>query len=501
MNNDKAKLLLVDDSEVNRYTLGRLLRSAGWQVEEASNGHDALELVRAQPELVILDVNLPDMSGVEVCRRIKHDPATCMIPVLHVSATSIEARDAVAGLESGAEGYLVTPIEPTVLLATVRALLRAHRAEKAAAQSGREWQTAFDAIRDGVFLIDNEGIVRRCNRSGFELLESSSQQVLGAPWAKVAERLGMAAGSEKNRQLQEVLFRGKWLRVRFDEVGDHEHLPFSTTCVVTDVTYRKRSEEELRRVNRELDLASRAKSRFLANMSHELRTPLNAIIGYAEMLEEEALDNNDGRLAEDLGKIRTSARHLLELINGILDLSKIEAGKMTLNLGPFDVCELIHNAGESIRSLIEKNDNHLSVECVGQVGAMYADETKVRQILFNLLSNAAKFTHHGQVRLEAQTEKNGQGQWIVFSVSDTGSGIPAEETENLFRTFYQVRAPKAGQEIGSGLGLTISKQFCEMMGGEISVESKLGEGSVFRVRLPAHVSDARAKSQVYLQSE
>jgi signal transduction histidine kinase/putative methionine-R-sulfoxide reductase with GAF domain len=244
------------------------------------------------------------------------------------------------------------------------------------------------------------------------------------------------------------------------------------------------------RLYRALEEASGHKSEFLANMSHELRTPLNAIIGYSEMLQEEAEDLGEAALLPDLGKINAAGKHLLELINDILDLSKIEAGKMDLYLETFSVQDLVRDVAAIVRPLVDKNVNTLVVNCPDDVGVMHADLTKVRQALFNLLSNAAKFTDHGTITLDASRESGADGDWLTFAVSDTGIGMTDEQLGRLFEAFSQAEASTRTKYGGTGLGLAISRQFCRLMGGDITVISAYGEGSTFTVRLPAVVSAA-----------
>jgi signal transduction histidine kinase/CheY-like chemotaxis protein len=234
--------------------------------------------------------------------------------------------------------------------------------------------------------------------------------------------------------------------------------------------------------------ASQSKSQFLANMSHELRTPLNAIIGYSEMLMDDAEDEGVDSFIPDLQKIHGAGKHLLGLINDILDISKIEAGKMDLFLETFELPLVINEIAATIHPLLEKNGNQLVVQCADEVGAMHADLTKVRQILFNLLSNASKFTEQGQITLTVARESKDDGHgWIVFSVADTGIGMTEEQLGRLFQAFTQADASTTRKYGGTGLGLTISRRFSQMMGGEITVASEEGKGSVFTVRVPAQV--------------
>jgi signal transduction histidine kinase/DNA-binding response OmpR family regulator len=230
--------------------------------------------------------------------------------------------------------------------------------------------------------------------------------------------------------------------------------------------------------------ANRTKSTFLANMSHELRTPLNAIIGYSEMLEEETKERGLDELSPDLGKIQTAGRHLLTLINDVLDLSKIEAGKMELFLEDFDVRRLVRDVESTIRPLVERSQNVLEVDCPPTVGTMHADLTRVRQILFNLVSNAAKFTQAGRVRIEVSPQTRHDGEWIEFAVEDTGIGLTPEQQQRLFRSFSQADASTSRKYGGTGLGLVISRRFAQMMGGDVRVHSELGRGSTFTVELP-----------------
>jgi PAS domain S-box-containing protein len=261
-----------------------------------------------------------------------------------------------------------------------------------------------------------------------------------------------------------------------------------------DVTERKRI-EALQKEKEAAEEANRAKSQFLANMSHELRTPLNAIIGYSEMLEEEAREAKQTGFIPDLQRIYTSGKQLLGLINDILDLSKVEAGKMPIYLEEFDLEMLVKETAQTISPLIAKNQNKLILAVPAEVGLMHSDMIKVRQILFNLLSNAAKFTSQGEITLAVQREAattatNGEA-WVTLRVSDTGIGLNPEQLSKLFAPFTQADSSTTRKYGGTGLGLAIIKNYCQLLGGEIGVTSEFGAGSTFTVRLPVQTPEPK----------
>jgi signal transduction histidine kinase len=264
--------------------------------------------------------------------------------------------------------------------------------------------------------------------------------------------------------------------------------------------------EDLHEAKVAAEAANRSKSAFLANMSHELRTPLNAIINYSEMLQEDAQDSGSEDFLPDLEKIQTAGKHLLDMISDILDISKIEAGHVTLYLENFDVATMIEEVITTAQPLVEKKGNALALKTIGELGTMYADQPKVRQILLNLLSNAAKFTEKGVITIEVerikneklkQTKKNKNkdfnsgsnynSQVLIFRVRDTGIGMTNEQLEQIFKPFTQADASTTKKYGGTGLGLTISQRLCQILGGEISVESEDGKGSTFIVSLPERV--------------
>lgn len=272
----------------------------------------------------------------------------------------------------------------------------------------------------------------------------------------------------------------------FSAITDHTGNLAGIMNIAQDVSGQRRAEDEMIRAKEDAEGANRAKSEFLANMSHELRTPLSAVIGYSELLEEEMEDAGDERGLVDIRKIQTNARHLLSLINDVLDLSKIEADRMTTFAEDFSAETLLEDVTSTMQGLVEQKGNTLVIRGEGDLGAMHTDQVKVRQCLFNLVGNAAKFTDQGAVTVSARREAD----TLVFAVSDTGIGMTEEQTAKLFQRFTQADASTTRRFGGTGLGLSITRAFCQLLGGEISLSSVFGKGTTFTMRIPAVLPNA-----------
>ena len=358
---------------------------------------------------------------------------------------------------------------------------------------------------DALITTDPRGIITDVNKQMEALTGCTRDELIGAPFkdyftdperAEAGIKLVLGEGKVTDYELTAHARDGKETVVSYNATTfhDRDRKLRGVVAAARDVTERKRVEEEVAKAKEAAETANKTKSLFLANMSHELRTPLNAILGYSEMLHEDAAERQLDEFSGDLEKIIAAGKHLLALINDILDLSKIEAGKMELFLEDFDVAKMIDEVASTIEPLVEKHANTLQIELGPGLGVMHADLTKVRQSLFNLLSNAAKFTHEGLVTLDASRQRMDGSEWIVFRMSDTGIGMSPEQILKLFQDFTQADASTTRKFGGTGLGLALTRRFCQMMGGDVTVHSVPGEGSVFTITLPAVVDEAKPEA-------
>ncbi len=401
-----------------------------------------------------------------------------------------------------ADGLLVSSV--------IRDVTERRKAADALAEAEARHRSVLESTGEGIFGVDANGRLMFINRAGARLLGYGKEELLGGAVHDIIHhtRADGSAYPIEECPMHAAFTDGTTSKID-DEVlwrkdGTSFDVEYSSTplckdgqlvgavIVFHDITERKIAEAELRQARDDAEAANRAKSGFLANMSHELRTPMNAIIGYSEMLIEEAEDLELDTFIADLKKIHGAGSHLLSLINDILNLSKIESGKMDLYLEPFAVDTMVEEIVATVDTVVRKRGNDFVVQGTGNLGTMVSDLTKVRQTLFNLISNAAKFTENGQVTLSVQREQDDDGrEWVDFEIADTGIGIAADKIDELFEEFTQADASTTREYGGTGLGLAITRRFCEMLGGSIDVRSTLGEGSAFTIRLPVQMSDQR----------
>ncbi|PZM15015.1 response regulator [Rhizobium tubonense] len=399
-------------------------------------------------------------------------------------------------------------------------LLRDSQAQRRELEAAAERQrntvmTAMETIPDGFAFFDGDDRLVMVNQRYLELFpEIADIMTPGRAFEDIvraqAERGTTDTGSggienwvdeavrrhrEPRGMIERQFANGTWLRIAKRKTPEG-----GTVAVYTDISDLKNRQAALEEARRGAEVASEEKSRFLASMSHELRTPLNAIIGYSEILIEDASDLGQTEFIADLNKIMGSGRHLLALINDILDLSKIEAGKMELYVERLSLKQLLVDVQNTVAPLIAKKGNRLTVTTSIERDDIETDKTKLRQNLFNLLSNAAKFTENGEIRLSVRRYADDVGEWLEFAVSDNGIGMTKEQQRKLFQAFVQVDSSTTRNYGGTGLGLTITQHFVKMMGGSIAVESEFGTGSTFRFTIPV-ISRTDAAQDTMPQSD
>lgn len=495
------RILHVDDDEANRYVHTRMLQRAGFNVTEAITGTQALQLTaELQPDLIVLDVKLPDIHGFEVCRKIKADPNTSSIPVLHLSASFIQMEDKAEALEGGADGYLTQPVESRELIATVNALLRMRQAEETATSAATQWQTTFDAISDGVCLLDFQGKIVRCNQAMASILGKLAEEIIGCSCSELWQNAGNEATCEflcdrlyqsKSPQSKEIQINQRWFGVKADPIFSKNGDFTGTVQIFTDITERKlaearRTELLLREqaAREQAEANSRMKDEFLAIVSHELRSPLNAMLGWARLMRTRVLEDSVRDRA--IETIERNALLQVQMIEDLLDISRIIRGTIRLTARLIELRVPIESAIETVLLAAQAKTIQIVTNFAPTVGMVSADSDRTQQVIWNLLSNAIKFTPPGgliEVRLSLCDRPISPVARI--QIIDTGCGISAEFLPHVFDRFRQADASMTRSYGGLGLGLAIARQLVELHGGTLQAQSPgVGQGATFTIELP-----------------
>lgn len=478
-------VLVVDDNAATRYATGRVLKASGFKVMEAASGLDAIEKSAVGVSAVVLDVNLPDLNGFNVCRVIRQRPSTEHLPIVHLSATHVASEDRVTGLNSGADAYLVHPAEPAVLVATVQALIRARTAEEKLRRSEQLFRAIYDHAQSGIALLDAAGVFADANGAMQRMLGRSREDLVGTPLASFT-----APGQELTPA--EAHWRGEVPMMHAD--GRIVFLEWTISepienglriATATDVSERHELERRRREVLEREQSAraaaehhSRTKDDFIAVLSHELRTPLNSIVGWVAILQRR---NPTPEALKGLEAIERNVKAQARIISDILDVSRINSGKLRVVRERVNSADLVRNALTALQKDIA--DRRIEVLLDLDVDAdAYLDPSRFEQIFWNLMTNAIKFSPVGgtiEVRLRRSDEK------LLLTVRDKGQGIAPEFLPRMFDRFSQSDSPGNRHHGGLGLGLAIVKHLAELHGGSASAHSEgIGHGTTMSVELP-----------------
>jgi len=465
-------ILLVDDTEQNRYVLSRILARAGMEVEQCTTGKEALERVKSCPDLVILDVKLPDLSGYEVCRRIKADPATRSVPVLQISASFVSNESKVQALEGGADGYLTHPIDATVLVATVKSLLRLKQAELISRESAQQWQSTVDALPEYLVLLDTENKVVRCNRAFAALSGTSFNEVIGQDGVTILNHvLGSAdflMHTETSRYVAEQQHGQNWFLVTADTVMTGEQR-FGSIVVLTNITERKLAEETLRHTEK---LA--ATGRLAQTIAHEINNPLEAL---TNLIYLSTHTDDQSQIHEFLKQATRELERVAKITKQILSFHR--ETKIPVELDFQDMVQ-------SVLGLyaVQMETKHIIVDYKkGSPFKIHGFPGELRQVFANLIGNAIDASpDHGCLYIRLRKDSSHGVPGVVFTIHDQGPGIPKELRNRVLEPFFTTKELK-----GSGLGLWLANSLVMKHRGTLRFRSRRargGTGTCFRVFLP-----------------
>lgn len=498
--NRNPSILIVDDRPENLLAMERVLCEMDVDIVTASSGEQALAaMLRASFALVLLDVQMPGMSGFEVAELIRAYEGTRTTPIIFVTAISKEERHIFRGYDAGAVDYIFKPVDPVILRSKVQVFATLARQQVDLVAAMAELEQANDDLDRFAHAVRGLVVERvstiasddRAQQLRPDEMVSRLHHLLAESARTALDAKPDDAGDDRAGYSQ-VHFRGRQYLLPGRRAAPMQLLVYSIDDVIDmseqiEHTHARLRQEiaERRRAEEISSDASQAKSRFLANVSHELRTPLNGIIGLSDIaLRDLKKGLTSQSLAEQLELIHESGVFLSQLVDRLLARSLIEVDQMSVDVEPVDVRQLIRSVSLSLESIARKRGNQLSFECAADIGELQTDAVKLREILQTLVANACKFTNGGDIRITAtRASENGEDK-VVLQVSDTGIGIEPRHHESIFDDFMQIDETSTRRHGGAGLGLSLCRHYCSLMGGTIGVESQLGEGAVFTVTLP-----------------
>jgi PAS domain S-box-containing protein len=502
---ERPRLLVVDDNPPSLYATSRILRAAGFEVTEAVNGTDALALA-SQVDLVILDINLPDIDGFEVCRKLRARADAAYLPIVHLSATFITSVDKAQGLSAGADSYLTHPADPAILVATIHALLFARRSDAVRRTADSRFRAVFELASSGIALLDSGLDCTDVNPAFCELAAVSRTELIGRNLSSFIVDFDDNARDEINGILRTTghwngmlrVLRGDGQKAEVEWRIVAESSDGTRIAIATDVTERHRAESEResllageRAARQEAERLNRVKDEFLATLSHELRNPLSAILGWVSVLQR--MPGTSPEFLKGLDVIERNSRLQTHLIADLLDYAGMRFGKMNLDIVATYPAISLQSAHAVVAPLASSKKVKLDWHVADTDVRVMGDDARLQQIIWNLVSNAIKFTPAGgTVTVEARVV----GSEYEISVTDTGRGISPQFLPRLFDRFSQQDSSANKSFAGLGIGLTIVKHLVELHGGMIKAHSPgEGHGSRFTVQLPITQEQPRLRSE------
>jgi len=498
-----AKVLVVDDQELNLQFLFKLLEQHGFIAQQLDSGVKVFSAVKKDPpDLILLDINMPELNGFDVCRSLQEDASTCDIPVIFLSSFK-ETDDLVKAFSVGGVDYITKPFKNKEVIARVNTHLRLRKTQRSLQEAKNNFEAVFNASNANIIIADMQGNIIDVNPKAIEGYGYSKEEFLKMA---VPQLIHPEISDRFEAFTNEILSKGSAIvnsiDIRKDGSSFFAEVQGSIVNyngkphllgIVKDISEQKQSEEALIKAKKAADSANMAKSNFLAVMSHEIRTPMNSIIGLTELTLQTALNDEQ---SHNLNIIKESAHLLLDIINDILDLSRIEADKLTFEVIDFDLYQLLDSVIRIFTIPVERKELFIRLEKADHLPRyIKGDPVRLKQILANLINNAIKFTESGGITIRVRQKNNSN---LAFSVTDTGIGIPDNKHESIFKSFTQADLSTTRSYGGSGLGLTICKKLSEMMGGQISLTSKPGFGSTFSFTIsfkPGDPSQVKADDQ------